>query len=87
MNIDFTGPVMPLADGGVSFRAVCDGQKIACWFSWEALQDVDPRQGQREPIEQFEASREQLLGMARDKIERGSMVNGVVEITRADFSY
>ncbi len=85
MNIDFTGPAMPLSDGGVSYRAVCDGQKIACWFSWEALQDVDPHRTQLAPMEQFEASRDQLLGMARQKIEQGSVINGVVEITLEDF--
>lgn len=84
MNIDFTGPVMPLSDGGISCRVMCDGQKIACWFTWEALQDVDPQYTRLEPMEQFEASRDQLLGIAREKIERGSVVNGVVEITRED---
>ena len=62
MNIEFPGPAVPMQDGGISSKAVVDGETVACWFSMEALQDIDPALTQTQPIDQFEASMSVLLG-------------------------
>jgi hypothetical protein len=42
MKIEFVGPASIAIDGGVSYPALLDGQKLACHFSYEALDDVEP---------------------------------------------
>lgn len=84
MNIQFPGPAIPMQDGGVSFRAFVDGVTVACWFTWEALQDVDPGLTQETPLNQFLASQDRLLDIAKEKILQGQVTNGVVHISKDD---
>ena len=84
MNIEFTGPCVPAEDGGISFRAIVDGQTVACKFSSEALQDVDPNLTMSSSEDQFEASKSTLLQVAENKIRKGAVANGVVHIFTAD---
>lgn len=84
MNIEFPGPAVPAEDGGISFRAKVDGETVACKFSWEALQDVEPANRLEEPMEQFEANQTLLLGIAEEKIRNGEVTDGVVGIFTAD---
>lgn len=84
MNIEFPGPAVPAEDGGISYRAIVDGEIVACKFSWETLQDVDPSLTQSPAIEQFEASISLLLAIAEKKIEEGKIENGIVQIFTKD---
>lgn len=84
MEIDFVGPAVPAEDGGISFRAMVDGQPVACKFSMEALQDVNPNLTMAAPIEQFEARRSALLAVAEKKIRTGKVANGVVTVFTQD---
>lgn len=42
MKIEFIGPHKLAEDGGIVYAAQLDGQALACHFSYEALQDLDP---------------------------------------------
>ena len=84
MDIKFPGPAVPAEDGGISYRAKVDGQTVACHFSCEALQDVNPALSNAEAIEQFNASQGHLLSIAEKKIRANQVVNGVVRIFTAD---
>ena len=84
MDVQFPGPLVPAQDGGLSVRAIVDGSPIACHFSMEALQDVNPALTEAPPTEQFEASRERLLSIAESKIRSGAIANGVVHVRAGD---
>lgn len=84
MNILFSGPAVSLQDGGVSYRAVVDGVTVACQFTWEALQDINPAHTQENPMNQFFLSKNQLLSIAKAKILTGDVANGVVIIRKSD---
>ena len=84
MDIEFPGPGVPAEDGGISYRAIVDGQNVACKFSMEALQDTDPSLTMKSPEHQFESSKSTLLQIAEKKIRDGKIENGVVHIFTAD---
>jgi len=84
MNIEFPGPAVPAEDGGISFRALVDDQTVACKFSMEALQDVNPEYSMASPSEQFESSKPILLQIAEKKVRAGDVSNGVVHIFTRD---
>lgn len=84
MKIEFPGPAVPAEDGGISFRAIVDGQTVACKFSMEALQDVDPSLTTASPAAQFEQSKSVLLSIAEKKIRAGHVSNGIVHVFTAD---
>ncbi len=84
MNIDFCGPAVPAQDGGISYRVKIDGETVACEFTMEVLQDIEPSKTDLPAIHQFEASQNSLLDMAQEKISKGLIVNGVVLITTSD---
>ena len=84
MKIEFVGPAVPAEDGGISFRAKVDEQTVACKFSMEALQDVNPSLTMAAPIKQFEASQGVLLAIAEKKIRAGKVENGVVRVFTQD---
>ena len=84
MDVSFPGPAIPAKDGGISFRAVVDGQTVACKFSTEALQDVKPSLTASPPSTQFEESKQVLLNIAEKKIRSGQVTEGVVRIFTAD---
>ncbi|WP_043359206.1 DUF1488 family protein [Methyloversatilis universalis] len=84
MNVQFPGPAVPMQDGGISYRATVDGVTVACQFTWEALQDVNPEFTLDQPINQFNFSAERLLAIAEKKIRNGGIVNGVVLVNTGD---
>ena len=84
MLIEFVGSAVPAEDGGISFRAKVDGQAVACKFSMEALQDVNPSLTMAAPVKQFEASQGVLLEIAEKKIRAGKVENGVVRVFTQD---
>lgn len=84
MDIQFPGPAVPMQDGGISYRATVDGATVACQFTWEALQDVNPAHTEEQPMSQFLFSQRQLLGIAEAKIRGGNVANGVVRVQASD---
>ena len=84
MDIEFPGPAVPAQDGGISYRALVDGETVVCKFSMEALQDIDPSLTESPPIEQFEASMNRLLSIAEKKIREEKVENDIVQIFTAD---
>lgn len=84
MNVQFPGPAVPMQDGGISYRATVDGVTVACQFTWEALQDVNPEFTLDQPINQFNFSAERLLAIAEKKIRNGGIVNEVVLVNTGD---
>ena len=84
MNIEFPGPAVPAEDGGISFRALVDEQTVACKFSREALQDINPDLTMMSPADQFEASKSRLLAVAAKKIRAGMVANSVVQVFTQD---
>lgn len=84
MNVQFPGPAVPMQGGGISYRATVDGVMVACQFTWEALQDVNPELTLDQPINQFNSSAERLLSIAEKKIRSGGIVNGVVLVSTSD---
>lgn len=84
MIIQFPGPAVPAPDGGISYRALVDGESVACMFSMEALQDVNPELSNLDSHSQFEASKPYLLQIAERKILSNGVENGVVRIFSAD---
>lgn len=84
MIIEFPGPAVPAEDGGISYRALVDGKTVACKFSTEALQDVNPDLTMSSSADQFESSMARLLDVAERKIRAGHVVDGVVHIFTRD---
>ncbi len=84
MNIEVPGPAVPAEDGGISYRALVDGETVACKFSTEALQDVNPALTMSSSTVQFESSQARLLEVADRKIRAGHVVDGVVHIFTRD---
>ena len=84
MTIEFPGPAVPAEDGGISYRAIVDGKTVACKFSTEALQDVNPDLTMSNPADQFESSKARLLEIAERKISAGKIADGVVHIFTRD---
>lgn len=84
MDIQFPGPTVPANDGGISFKALVDGQVVACKFSMEALQDVNPEFAAASPEDQFQASKSRLLAIAETKIRAGKVSNGCVQVFTND---
>lgn len=84
MKIELKGPAVPADDGGVSFRAYVDEKLVACRFTWEALQDVDPENREADAMSQFEANKDKLLGVAQQMILDGRTAGGVVVIHSSD---
>lgn len=84
MDIQFTGTYTPNEEGGISFHAKVDGEIVECRISDEALDDINPA-GRFDGNElQFEKHRSQFENIAREKIMKGDIVNGRVEIRQSD---
>lgn len=84
MNVQFPGPAVPMQDGGISYRAIVDGATVACQFTWEVLQDVNPELTEEQPINQFNSSADLLRAIADQKIRSGGVVNGIVRVSTSD---
>lgn len=84
MNIEFCGPVINAPDGGISYRVLVNGITVACRVSMEALQDIDPKTNQYDPIAQFNAHSSSLLSIAERKIRNGDIKDNVVWVFTGD---
>lgn len=84
MKIEFPGEIAPAEDGGLSVRALVDGETVPCHFTMEALQDVDPDLTMEDAQTQFQASKEDLQIIAEKKIRSGEIVDGKVTVYSAD---
>lgn len=84
MKIEFIGPAVSVPADGISFRAKVDGHTVACIFSLEALEDVNPATSLLCPEEQFKANRDALLAAAKRKIHACQIKNNIVRIFTTD---
>jgi len=82
--IEFIGPAVQVSDAGISYRARVDGKYVACHFSPECLEDVDPTLTTETPMSQFESSMSRLLEITEKKIRAGQIDGGIVHIFTAD---
>ncbi len=83
MDIVFPGFGVVTLDG-YSYRALVDGQTVACHFTSEVLQDVNPNHRFDDMESQFMNSCDVLLAIAERKIRAGKVKEGVVRIFSMD---
>ena len=84
-NVEFPGPPRPAEDGGIVFKATVDGQPVDCYFTEEALWDINRATDRSISAEAlFEASKSKLLAIAKRKIRAGQTRDGKVWITNED---
>ncbi|WP_108469070.1 DUF1488 family protein [Polynucleobacter difficilis] len=86
MKIDFIGPATMAEDGGVIYPALLNGQKLACRFSYEALDDVEPDGILGDALVHFTNHQLKLLSIAEQKIRSGHAHDGQIQIFSSDLS-
>ena len=86
MKIEFIGPASIAIDGGVHYPALLDGQNLACHFSYEALDDVEPDGIQGDALEHFKNHQLKLLSIAEQKTLGGHAHDGSIQIFSADLA-
>lgn len=86
MKIEFIGPATIANDGGVNYPALLNGQKLACHFSYEALDDVEPDGIMGDALEHFNNHQLKLLSIAEQKILSGHVHDGQIQIFSSDLS-
>ena len=84
MNIEFIGPAVVAADGGVSYAAMLDGKSLECHFSYEVLEDIDPESVLGNPLEHFAKHQLKLLSIAEQKILNGHAHGSKIQIFSND---
>lgn len=84
MKIEFIGPPVLAEDGGIFYAAKLDGQALLCYFSYEALEDVDSDAIQGDAIILFEKHQLKLLSIAEQKIRNGHAHGGQIQIFSND---
>lgn len=83
MNIEFPGQTANY-EGGLSVRAVVGSKTVACLFTTDALQDVNPDTRFLSPLEQYERNKFELNAIAERLIREVDILSGPVRITSAD---
>jgi hypothetical protein len=86
MKIEFVGPATISPDGGVHYPAVLDGQPLACHFSYEALDDVEPDGILGDALVHFKSHQLKLLSIAEQKIRGGHAHDGQIQIFSSDLN-
>jgi hypothetical protein len=86
VKIDFIGPAIIADDGGVIYSALLNGQKLACHFSYEVLDDVEPDGIMGDALEHFNNHQLKLLSIAEQKIRRGHAHDGQIQIFSSDLN-
>jgi hypothetical protein len=86
MKIEFVGPASIAIDGGVHYPALLDGQKLACHFSYEALEDVEPDGILGDALIHFKNYQLKLLSIAEQKILNGHAHDGKIQIFSTDLA-
>jgi hypothetical protein len=84
MKIEFVGPASVAIDGGVNYPALLDGQKLACHFSYEALDDVESDGILGDALEHFKNHQLKLLSIVEQKILGGHAYDGQIQIFSSD---
>jgi hypothetical protein len=86
MKIEFVGPAYIADDGGIIYPALLDGQKLACHFSYEALDDVEPDGILGDALTHFKNHQLKLLSIAEQKIRGGHAHDGQIQIFTPDLN-
>jgi hypothetical protein len=86
MKIEFVGPASIAIDGGVDYSALLDGQALACHFSYEALDDVEPDGILGDALIHFKNHQLKLLSIAEQKIVGGHAHDGKIQIFSSDLN-
>jgi hypothetical protein len=86
MKIEFVGPASIAQDGGVTYPALLDDQKLACHFSYEALDDVEPEGILGDALGHFKNHQLKLLSIAELKILGGHAHDGSIQIFSSDLA-
>jgi hypothetical protein len=86
MKIEFVGPASMADDGGVFYPALLDGQALACHFSYEALDDVEPDGILGDALIHFKNHQLKLLSIAEQKILNGHAHDGKIQIFSTDLA-
>jgi len=84
MKIEFIGPASLGESQSVIYSAMLDGRPLACHFSYELLEDLDPDSLLGDPLEHFAKHQLKLLSIAEQKILNGHAHNGKIEIYSGD---
>lgn len=84
MNIEFTEQFTTNADGSIACEIKVDGSAVSCTFTLGALEDVNPDTADLGPAEQFQMNMERLHAIAQEKIFKGKVEGGKLEVTGAD---
>lgn len=84
MKIEFVGPASIADDGGIIYPALLDGQKLACHFSYEALDDVEPDEILGDALMHFKNHQLKLLSIAEQKIRSGHAHDSQIQIFSSD---
>jgi hypothetical protein len=86
MKIEFLGPASIAIDGGVDYPALLNGQPLACHFSYEALDDVEPDGILGDALIHFKHHQLKLLSIAEQKIVGGHAHDGKIQIFSSDLN-
>jgi hypothetical protein len=86
MKIEFLGPASIAIDGGVDYPALLNGQPLACHFSYEALDDVEPDGILGDALIHFKNHQLKLLSIAEQKIVGGHAHDGKIQIFSSDLN-
>jgi hypothetical protein len=86
MKIEFVGPANIAIDGGVNYQALLNGKNLACHFTYEALDDVEPDGILGDALEHFKNHQLKLLSIAEQKILGGHAHDGLIQIFSSDLA-
>jgi len=86
MKIEFIGPPLIAADGGIQYEAKLDGHPITCYFSYEILEDLDPDDILDNAMDHFKKHQLKLLSIAEQKILDGHLHNHHVYVFTNDLT-
>ncbi len=84
MTIEFIGPARLASDGGVEFLAKLDKKDVICYFSYEALEDIDLDVVMGDALAHFSKHQLKLLSIAENKLLHGHAHSGRIEIYSND---
>lgn len=84
MKIEFIGPAVKAEDDGVLFLAKVDGRHVQCYFTYEALEDIEPDSLQEDPLQQFESHKLKLLSIAENKLLKGLAIKDYLSVYTSD---
>ena len=84
MNIEFTEQFTTNADGTIVCEIKVDGKPVNCTFTLGCLEDVNPDTADLDPAGQFQMNMERLHAIAQEKIFKGKVEGGKLEVNGGD---